>query len=101
MEPAQSLREGPTLGLSSSVPLSAGIIKSVEDSGFAHLHATVDPFQFERQIRVFHEIVGFEKIGVAYEDTVSGRSYAAIETIEKLSTMPEEIRGVSNSTSMS
>jgi ABC-type uncharacterized transport system substrate-binding protein len=73
-----------TLVLSASDALSAGIIKSIEDSGFAHVHAQVDPTQFERQIQVFHEMTGFKRLGVAYEDTQSGRSYAAMDTIEKI-----------------
>ena len=73
----------PTMILSTSDPITSGIIKSVEDSGFAHIHAQVDPFRYERQIRVFQEIIGFKKLGVAYEDTVDGRSYAAIDKIEK------------------
>jgi ABC-type uncharacterized transport system substrate-binding protein len=72
----------PTMVLSASDPLSAGIIKSVEDSGYSHVHACVDPYRFERQIRVFQEIIGFQKLGVAYENTVSGKSYAAIDVVE-------------------
>ena len=75
----------PTMVLSTSDPLSAGIIRSVEDSGFDHVHATVDPGRYARQLTVFHEIIGFKKLGVAYEDSVNGRSYAAIDTIERLS----------------
>ena len=74
----------PTIVLSASDPLSAGIIKSVEDSGFEYLHATVDPFRFERQVRVFHEIIGFKKLGLAYEDSVNGKSYAAIDVVKKV-----------------
>lgn len=74
----------PTMVLSASDPLGAGIIKSVEDSGYGHLHAQVDPNRYERQIKVFHEIIGFKKLGVAYEDTVNGRSYAALDTIGKI-----------------
>ncbi|MCP5150206.1 MAG: ABC transporter substrate-binding protein [Ectothiorhodospiraceae bacterium] len=73
-----------TVVLSSSDPLSAGIIRSVEDSGFAHVHATVDPYKFDRQIRVFHEIIGFKKLGIAYENTVNGRSYAALDVVDKV-----------------
>ncbi|MCP4491692.1 MAG: ABC transporter substrate-binding protein [Gammaproteobacteria bacterium] len=73
-----------TLVFSSSDPLSAGIIKSVEDSGYEHVHATADPKRFERQLKVFHEMIGFHKLGVVYEDTQAGRSYAAVETIESL-----------------
>lgn len=75
----------PTMVLSTSDPLSAGIISSVEDSGFDHVHARVDPRRYERQVRIFHEIIEFERLGVAFEDSVNGRSYAAIDVVERLS----------------
>lgn len=74
-----------TLVFSTSNPISSGIIKSVEDSGFDHVHVRVDPKRNERQLMVFHEMIGFQKLGVIYEDSLAGRSYAAIETIEALS----------------
>ncbi|MFO1349422.1 MAG: ABC transporter substrate binding protein [Gammaproteobacteria bacterium] len=74
----------PTLVITASDPISAGIIKSLDDSGFEHIHAYFDPNRFERQVKVFHEIIGFKKLGVAYEDSVSGKSYAAIDVIEKV-----------------
>jgi ABC-type uncharacterized transport system substrate-binding protein len=70
--------------MSASDALAAGIVRSVEDSGYDHVHATVDPKKFERQIRVFEEIVKFKRLGVAYEDTPNGRSYAAIDLLERL-----------------
>ena len=73
-----------TLVFSTSNPISSGIIKSVEDSGFDHVHVRVDPKRNERQLKVFHEMIGFEKLGVVYEDSLAGRSYAAIDTIEAL-----------------
>ncbi|ABM05018.1 ABC-type uncharacterized transport system, periplasmic component [Psychromonas ingrahamii 37] len=75
----------PTLVLSASDPLAAGIIKSVEDSGYSHLHAAVDLDRFARQVKLFHELVGFKNLGVAFENSASGRSYAAIDSIEILS----------------
>ncbi|MFT5558077.1 MAG: ABC-type uncharacterized transport system substrate-binding protein [Psychromonas sp.] len=75
----------PTLVLSASDPLAAGIIKSVEDSGYSHLHAAIDLDRFYRQVKLFHELVGFENLGVAFENSASGRSYAAIDSIEILS----------------
>lgn len=74
----------PTLVLTASDAVGAGIIKSVEDSGFDHIQSHVDPFRYERQVRIFHDIVGFKKLGVAYEDTVNGRSYASVDLIEKV-----------------
>lgn len=73
-----------TLVFSTSNPISSGIIKSVEDSGFDHVHVRVDPKRNERQLKVFHEMIGFHKLGIVYEDSLTGRSYAAIDTIEAL-----------------
>ncbi|NOX34533.1 MAG: ABC transporter substrate-binding protein [Deltaproteobacteria bacterium] len=74
----------PTIVCSTSNPVQAKIIKSAEDSGFRHIHARVDPTRFQRQINLFHDIVGFKKLGIAYIDTVAGRSYAAVEDIETM-----------------
>ncbi len=73
-----------TMVLSTSDPLAAGIIKSVEDSGYDHVHATVDPSRYDRQVRVFHDIVGFKNLGIAYENSADGRTYAALDVIERL-----------------
>jgi ABC-type uncharacterized transport system substrate-binding protein len=73
-----------TMVVSASDAVGAGIIKSVEDSGFDHVHAYVDPYRYQRQVRVFHDMIGFKRLGVVYEDTVDGRSYAAIDMVEKV-----------------
>lgn len=70
--------------MSASDPLAAGIIKTIEDSGYDHVHAQIDPFRYERQVRVFHDMIGFKKIGICYEDSEAGRSYAAIDKVEKV-----------------
>ena len=73
----------PTVVVSTSDPLGSGIIHSVEDSGFEHLHAKVEPDRYERQVELFHDIVGFRKLGVVFEDTPEGRTYAAVAAIER------------------
>jgi ABC-type uncharacterized transport system substrate-binding protein len=75
----------PTILVSTNDPIAAGIIKSVEYSGFDHVHATVDPKRYERQVQIFHEIIGFKKLGMIYENSDSGKSYAAVDMIEKVS----------------
>lgn len=74
----------PTLVISTTDPISAGIIKSVEDSGYDHVHARVDPYRHERQINLFHDIIGFKKLGIAYQNTDQGRSYAAFDSVKKI-----------------
>lgn len=74
----------PTLVISTTDPLAAGIIKSVDDSGFDHVHARVDPYRHKRQIQLFHDIIEFNKLGIAYQDTAQGRSYAALDSVKEV-----------------
>jgi len=74
----------PTVALSVSDAVGSGVVKSAEDSGFDHMFARVDPYRYERQLRTFHDVVGFKKLGIAYEDSVSGRSIAAVKDVEKV-----------------
>lgn len=74
----------PTIVMSTSDPVEAGIIKSSNDSGFDHVHARVDPYRYERQLRIFHNMIKFKKLGIAFEDSIYGRSYSAIDTVEKV-----------------
>jgi ABC-type uncharacterized transport system substrate-binding protein len=74
----------PTYILSTSDAINTGIIKSAEDSGYDHINARIDPLRYERQVRLFHDIIGFKSLGVAYEDSVYGKNYAALDHIEKV-----------------
>ena len=74
----------PTVVMSTSDPVESGIIQSVDDSGYDHVHARVDPYRYERQLRIFHDIIKYKKLGIAFEDSIYGRSYSAIDTVEKV-----------------
>ncbi len=81
---SNNLHSVPTMVLSSSDPIRAGIVKSAEDSGFDHIHAQLDPKRYERQIRLFYDIVKFKKLGVSYQISEYGRTYAAIDGLGKV-----------------
>jgi len=81
---ANDRHKTPTILISVSDAVASGIVKSPEDSGYDHLHAKVDQFRYERQISSFHSVIGFKKLGIAYEDSIAGRSYAAVDKAEKL-----------------
>lgn len=74
----------PIMVMSSTDPVAAGIIASNSDSGLDHVFARVDPRRYERQMRIFQDTIGFKTLGIAYEDSALGRSYAAIDLIEKV-----------------
>ncbi len=79
---ANDLHSTATIVASTSNPLAAKIIRSVDDSGFDHLHAKVEPERYARQVRLFHDIIGFTRLGVVLEDSVEGRSFAALDEVE-------------------
>lgn len=68
----------PTIVGSVSDALASGISDSKDDSGRDDLHARIEPERYQRQLRLFHEIVGFDSLGIVYEDSEAGRTYAAV-----------------------
>lgn len=75
----------PVLVASVSDPVASGIIESNEDSGKNYLTAFCDPERFIRQIRLFYDVVKFDKLGILYTDTPNGRTYTALEDIQTVS----------------
>ena len=71
--------------MSSSDPVASGIIKSPYKSGIKNLYAPIDPTFHERQIRYFHDAINFKKLGIIFENSVAGTSYAGFASVERLS----------------
>ncbi len=78
---ANNMHSVPVIVISASDPVRAGIVKSARDSGFDHVFAKVDPERYIRQLRLFHNLVGFKRLGLVYENTAVGRSYAALDDV--------------------
>ncbi len=81
---ANDRHDTPTIVVASNDPVSAGIVKKASDSGYDHVHARVDPDRYKRQVSVFHDLIGFSSLGLVYEDSVEGRSIAAVEDVETI-----------------
>lgn len=73
----------PVVVISVTNALEAHIIDSVTDSGKDNLTAAIEPNRFQHQVTLFHNIFNFKKLGIAYEDTPSGKSSIALREIEK------------------
>lgn len=67
-----------------SDPIGSGLVISIENSGKEYLTGRIDEEQYNRQIRLFHDVIGFKKLGVIYEDTEDGRLYAGISYVENI-----------------
>jgi ABC-type uncharacterized transport system substrate-binding protein len=81
---ANSRHHVPTMAVSVSDPVRSGISATAEDSGLDHVHAKCDPSRYIRQLRLFHRLFGFKTLGVVYENTPAGRTYAAIDDIHQV-----------------
>lgn len=74
----------PIIVLAVNDAVASKIIPDIYNSGNAFIHARVDPDRYERQIRIFHTLIGFKTIGMIYRDDIEGRSYAAIDKVIKV-----------------
>ncbi len=63
-------------------PVGSGIIYSVNDSGRDFLTCRVDQTQYQRQIKLFHDLVDFKKLGIVYGNDEFGRLYGAVNDVE-------------------
>jgi len=61
---------------STSNAVQVGIVNSNDYSGRDQVWAHMDPDRYRQQIEVFHDIFAFKKLGMVYEDSVSGRALA-------------------------
>ncbi|MGD8848023.1 MAG: ABC transporter substrate-binding protein [Desulfobacteraceae bacterium] len=75
----------PTMAVSVSDPVRSGISETALDSGLDHFHAKCDPNRYIRQLRLFHRLVKFKRLGVVYENTPEGKTYAAFDDIQSVS----------------
>ncbi len=75
----------PVIVFSTSDPVMSKIIPAYDDNGFPHTFVASFPYRYEMQLQTFFDVIGFKKLGVVYEDTPTGRSYAALETVHKMS----------------
>lgn len=84
----QDLRElgppVPTIVGSVSDAIASGLADSEQDSGRDNMHTRIEPERYQRQLRLFHEIVGFDTLGIVYESSEEGRSYAAVAAAEQV-----------------
>jgi ABC-type uncharacterized transport system substrate-binding protein len=66
----------PVVVVSASDPVASGIVPSASDPGRDHVYAPCETAKYARQVRTFHRIVGFERLGVVYENSPDGRVWA-------------------------
>ena len=81
---ANDKHDTPVFVMSTSDPVRAGIVKNPEYSGIDNVFARCDPKRYERQIRLFHRLFGFRKLGMVFDDNENGRLYSAWDDVRKV-----------------
>lgn len=72
----------PVMSITVTDPVAAGISSAASDSGLDHAHVQVELGRNERQIRIFHDIFKFRRLGLPYDTTLSGQDAMGISTIK-------------------
>lgn len=75
----------PIVAMGVSDALGSGFVKNKNKSGINNFTVRIVPERFERMFKIFHEVVGFKKLGLIYPDTKSGRKYTNLEAAKNVS----------------
>ena len=60
--------------------LQSGFIKNNEDSGIDNFTVRIVPGRYKRMFEIFHQVIGFKKLGLIYSDTESGKNYTNFDS---------------------
>ena len=76
----------PVLVMGATDPVQAGIIPSADNSGRDNVHASVIDTPRREQLQLFHNLFGFQRLGICYENSREGRSAIAYDDIRAIAT---------------
>ena len=69
----------PIVAMAVSDPIGSQFIASAEDSGIDNFTVRLDLDRFPRMFEIFHQVVEFERLGLIFPDTQSGRQFTNLE----------------------
>ncbi len=65
----------PIVAMAVSDPIGSKFVASAEDSGIDNFTVRLDLDRFPRMFEIFHQVVEFERLGLIFPDTQSGRQF--------------------------
>ena len=71
--------EKPVIGIALADPVAAGIMSQEGNSPVPSFTTEVFPNRWRSMYRVFHDVVGFKRLGIMYPQGPEGRVYAAVD----------------------
>jgi ABC-type uncharacterized transport system substrate-binding protein len=74
----------PILGICVSDAVKSGFVVSENDSGVDNYTVRIVPGRYERMFGIFHDAIGFKKLGLIYPDTPEGENTANVSDARKV-----------------
>jgi ABC-type uncharacterized transport system substrate-binding protein len=69
----------PILAIAVSDPIKSRFVLNETDSGVENFTVRIVLDRFKRMFTIFHDVVGFKKLGILYPDTEEGKNYTNAE----------------------
>ncbi len=69
----------PILGVAVADAVKSKFVINENDSGIDNFTVRIVPGRYKRMFQIFHDVVGFKKLGLIYPDTKSGKQYCNID----------------------
>ncbi len=69
----------PIVGIAVSDPIKSNFVLNPTDSGVDNFTVRIVMDRFRRMFEIFHEVVGFKKLGLIYWNTENGKKYTNLE----------------------
>jgi ABC-type uncharacterized transport system substrate-binding protein len=74
----------PLMSIAVADPIKSGFVIDEKNSGIDNYTTRVDPQAYQRMFRIFHDVVGFKKLGLMYSDLPNGRTIANMDDAYKV-----------------
>lgn len=69
----------PIVGIGVADPVKSNFVLTETNSGVDNFTVRIEPGRYKRMFQIFHDVVGFKKLGLIYPNTEAGRKYTNLE----------------------
>jgi ABC-type uncharacterized transport system substrate-binding protein len=69
----------PIVAMAVADAVKSKFVLNQDDSGVDNFTVRIVPGRYERMFEIFHDVVGFQKLGLVYPDTDGGRKFSSVE----------------------
>jgi len=74
----------PIIAIALSDPIRSQLVVDENDSGVDNFTAYMEKDRYRRMFRMFHEVVGFKKLGLIYSESESGKLYSNADDAQQV-----------------